>query len=166
MAMRTTLTARQASTSNGKAERPSALALGVTAARMRKMARLAAARVKPISAEAAKAQRQEIVSAARAPRKGPAKAETPQITDVMAKSWGQIVRGKSRSTETKASATRAPPPKPSSRRPSRNHGMEAATPQTIQPPVNSKVAITMLARKETRETRRPLAAPAMIEPVS
>ena len=68
-----------------------------------------------------------------APSSGPLKAATPQMADMTPKSWGHMRCGNSRSTETKASATRAPPPKPSTSRPPRKTGMVGAVAQISAP---------------------------------
>ena len=68
-----------------------------------------------------------------APSIGPLKAATPQIADMMPKSCGQMLRGNSRSTETKASDTSAPPPSPSTSRPERKIGIEGAVAQISAP---------------------------------
>ncbi len=80
-----------------------------------------------------KAQRQDRASATIAPISGPLKAETPQTADITPKSCGHIFRGNSRSTETKASDTSAPPPRPSTRRPARKTGMTGAVAQISAP---------------------------------
>ena len=68
-----------------------------------------------------------------APSIGPLNAATPHTADMMPKSCGQMLRGKSRSTETNASDTSAPPPSPSTNRPARNSGMEGAVAQSSAP---------------------------------
>lgn len=68
-----------------------------------------------------------------APSSGPPKAETPHTADMMPKSCGQISRGNSLSTETNASETSAPPPKPSTSRPNSSHSMPGAAAQMAAP---------------------------------
>ena len=80
-----------------------------------------------------KAQRQDSNWLTTAPNSGPLKAATPQIAEMTANSCGQMARRNSRSTETKASDTSAPPPSPSISRPARNTGIEGAAAQSSAP---------------------------------
>ena len=133
VAISTTLTARQPSAAKGKGGAVPVIACGRVASGVSSTMKLANAMAVPPSVKTPKAQRQESNSVINAPSTGPLKAATPQIADMTPKSCGQMARGNSRSTETKASDTSAPPPSPSIRRPARNSGMDGAMAQTRAP---------------------------------
>ena len=95
--------------------------------------KLASAMAVPPRVKTPKAQRHDKSSVMIAPSSGPLNAATPQIADMMPKSCGQMARENSRSTETKASDTSAPPPSPSTRRPARNNCMEGEVAQISAP---------------------------------
>src|SRR5919108_4603603 len=110
LAISVTATARQASGRKGKGDGEAPGRRSALAAVPMSTIRLATAIAKPAIENKPNAQRHDRYSAARAPSSGPVNAATPQIADIMAKSCGQMLRSNSRSTETKASETSAPPP--------------------------------------------------------
>ena len=95
--------------------------------------KLASAMAAPPTVKMPNAQRHDSNSVMIAPSIGPLKAATPQMADMMPKSCGQMVRGNSLWTETKASDTSAPPPRPSIKRPARNSCIEGAVAQIMAP---------------------------------
>ena len=94
---------------------------------------LVSAMPNPAITNAPKAQRQLKATLISAPSRGPLKAATPHTADMMPNSCGQMARGNSRSTDTNASETSAPPPRPSTSRPARNIDMEGAVAQINAP---------------------------------
>ena len=121
---------------------------------------------KPATVKILNAQRQDRLSATVAPSKGPLNAATPQMADMMPNNCGQMRGGKRRSTDTKASATSAPPPSPSTKRPARKIGIVGAAAHIIAPVENRQAAIITFSRSGMYVISRPADAPATIAPSS